>query len=96
MEVKQTTKLDKLKLSELSFCKTDVLASPTDRYIRSFELQRALRLGNTYKQSVRIYFVNDFGEQMETEGTVWAVTEKFVMLKGSNTIPIKAITKVDL
>jgi hypothetical protein len=45
---------------------------------------------------VRIYFINALGEHMETEGTVWAVTEKYVMLKGGNTIPIRAINKVDL
>jgi hypothetical protein len=96
MELRQSTKLDKLQLTNLSFSKTDVLSDNTDRFIRNFELNRALRLGNTYKQSVRIYFINALGEHMETEGTVWAVTEKYVMLKGGNTIPIRAIRKVDL
>jgi hypothetical protein len=96
MELRQSTKLDKLQLTNLSFSKTDVLSDNTDRFIRNFELNRALRLGNTYKQSVRIYFINALGEHMETEGTVWAVTEKYVMLKGGNTIPIRAINKVDL
>lgn len=96
MELRQSTKLDKLQLTNLSFSKTDVLNDNTDRFIRNFELNRALRLGNTYKQSVRIYFINALGEHLETEGTVWAVTEKYVMLKGGNTIPIRAIRKVDL
>lgn len=96
MQVINTVKLDKLQLTDLSFSKADVLHDSSEKFIRNFELNRALRLGNTYKQSVRIYFINALGEHMETEGTVWAVTEKYVMLKGGNTIPIRAIRKVDL
>lgn len=96
MELRNTVKLDKLKLTDLSFSKKDVLNDRTEKFIRNFELNRALRLGNTYKHSVHIYFINALGEQMETEGTIWAVTEKYIMLKGGNTIPIRAISKVDL
>jgi hypothetical protein len=87
-------KIDKLQVSSQSSCPTEILQNPADRNIRQYELNRALTLGNLYKHSVKIYFVSANGEQLETEATVWAVTEKYVQLKGGNYIPIRSITQV--
>lgn len=87
-------KIDKLQVSSQSFWPTEILQNPADRNIRQYELNRALTLGNLYKHSVKICFVDANGEQLETEATVWAVTEKYVQLKGGNYIPIRSITQV--
>jgi hypothetical protein len=91
---KDIIKIDKLHVSSQSFCPTEILQNPADRSIRQYELSRALTLGNLYKHSVTNCFVSAKGEQLETEATVWAVTEKYVQLKGGNYIPIRAITQV--
>lgn len=87
-------KIDKLQVSSQSFCPSEILQNPADRSKRQYDLRRALSLGNLYKHSVKICFVSARGEQLETEATVWAVTENHVLLKGGNHIPIRSIYQV--
>ncbi len=96
MQVKTITKVDKSEIAHFSFQKNEVLSGPPDRAIRLHNLNRALRLGNGYKRSVLIQFETVAGEPMETEATIWAVTEKYIMLKGGAVIPIRAILNVVL
>ncbi|MCG8388499.1 MAG: hypothetical protein MJA30_23315 [Cytophagales bacterium] len=96
MQVKTITKVDKSKIADLSFRKEEILLDPADNAIRSHNLYRALRLGNAYKRSVLVQFETVDHEPMETESTIWAVTEKYIMLKGGAVVPIRAIFNVIL
>ena len=94
MQIKEVIKVDKAEVAHLSFLKEEVLSIEADQMIRKHNLNRALRLGNGYKRSVLIQFENAVGEAIETEATIWAVTEKYIMLKGGAVIPIHAIFNV--
>ncbi|TRX61847.1 hypothetical protein FNH22_03470 [Fulvivirga sp. M361] len=96
MQVNTITRVDKSNISHLSFRKEEVLYNTSDQAIRQYNLNRGLKLGNLYKRSVLIRFETVNYEPMETEATIWAVTEKYIMLKGGAVIPIKAIINVIL
>lgn len=89
------TKVDKSQLSSISFGKNDKLEQGSRSLIR-YNLQRALTLGNLYKSHVLILFYNEQGSYMETEATVWAVSEKYIMIKGGTVIPIDSIIDVKI
>ena len=68
---------------------------PEEKVIR-YDLDRAMKLGNLYKESVKIRFENRMGELLEEEAIVLTVTEQYVVLRGGTSIPIKSIRKVVL
>ncbi len=59
------------------------------------KLYRAMLLGNGFRNKVKIYFTTTEGLRM-VETTVWAYTERFVMLKGGVFIPVDAVVNVGL
>lgn len=74
---------------------------PTYRYTdhdireRNQRLFLAMLLGNNFSSEVRIVF-NTLEGYKEVFSTIWATTEKFILLKGGNTIPLEAIAEVEL
>lgn len=91
----QPTLIQKETLSEYHFNDQEVLPSEDDVKIRKMNLNRALILGNAYRRKIKLTFETTDGlKQVET--TIWAVTEKNVVLKGGKFIPTKAITKVEV
>ena len=96
MQLKTITKVDKSRIKDLSFRKEEILSDSSDQAIRAYNLDRALRLGNLYKGRVLVQFETVDLEPMQTEATIWAVTEKYIMLKGGAVVPIKAISNVVL
>ncbi len=96
METMLINKVDKYIIPNLSFKKEEVLNSPEQRSLRWQDLHRALSLGNLYKCPVTIRFETSNGQIMETEGTVWAVTESYVIMKKDMRIPIACIHEVTI
>ena len=94
MKTADIIKIDKSQLHAINFRRADVLPNREERASRNRELRRSMSLGNLYKVPVRIQFENNRKERMETEATVWAVTEKNVSLKSGVTIPIHAIANI--
>ncbi|MEM9340130.1 MAG: hypothetical protein AAGA66_15455 [Bacteroidota bacterium] len=94
----QTTinRIDKSTLRNMPFKTREILVDKDDIQRRLDDLNRAMLLGNLFKETVRLQFQNSRSEPMETEATVWSVTEKNVILKGGLTIPIHSISKVRL
>ena len=85
--------IEKESISTLHYPKTEVLKTIQEEKIRAHELQSAIRLGNTQKRKVKIVFEDNQGlKQIET--TVWAVTEKNILLKGGMFIPIIRIHRI--
>ena len=94
MKKNQIAKIDKVDIPLIKFANTDVLIDNEQKSFRRFELIRAQTLGNLYKQSVEIQFQNTDGDLLETQASVWAVTDKKVILKHGLTIPVNAVYKV--
>ena len=86
---------DKLKLTNIQFSREDVLVTLPEKNERLIKLISAMKLGNNHKQKVRIHFMNINDQLMEIKAKVWSVTEKYVILKNSITIPIASIRDVN-
>ncbi len=79
--------IDKEQIKFLTFPKEDVLVKANDKLNRSLELKRAMVLGNLEQQKVKIVFVDNQGIK-KVETTIWALTDKSVILKQSMVIPL--------
>lgn len=88
--------IQKENISNIEFATQEVLKNKLDIDQRTRRLNKALSLGNIYKNHVRITFMTSSGKPFNTIATVWAVTSKYVVLKSHMMIPIRAITEVDL
>ena len=86
---------DQFQVSSIQFKKEDVLTSMQERKERLKRLVAAMKLGNNHKQKVRIHFISINDQLMEIKAKVWSVTEKYVILRNSITIPISSIREVD-
>ena len=94
MNTPEIKHLDESQLAYYPFTKKEVLKSKPEIFIRRFDLERAQQLGNLYRHSVSIHFKNTKDETVIVNGSVWALTEDFVQLKGSMSIPIRSIERV--
>ncbi len=90
-----TLMIDKEELVKVKFSPSEVFEDVTKKSERKKKLQRALKLGNNYKTHVRLTLKSKFHKVFQTEATVWAVTEKYVTLKGGINVPINSIVSVD-
>jgi len=57
------------------------------------KLERALRLGNEFKSKTVISFLTNEGPK-KIETTVWTLTDDFIQIKGSVSIPLKSLIDV--
>lgn len=94
--LKKPQQIDKNIIQGFPFVREDVLLNDVDLKDRLRKLMRALQLGNLHKQHVHLRFKHENGETYETHATVWAVTERYVVLKGGVTIPIHSIYEIEL
>lgn len=85
--------IEKENIAGLRFPSGDVLSSNDDKKERAADLQRAIVLGNTQKRKVKIVFEDDKNIK-RVETTIWAVTEKSILLKGGVFIPIRRIHSI--
>ena len=79
----------------LKFSKEDVIDSKTEKRQRSFQLIRAMRLGNLFKNKVTILFKDAHDRIMKINTTIWGVTQQSVILKKGVLIPITSIISVE-
>ena len=87
--------ITKETVHQIKFIGEDVLNTDLEKVQRALQLDKALKLGNSYKLHVSIYFRGTNGEFLKTSATVWAVTEKYLVLKGNTLIPIHSIYDID-
>lgn len=64
-----------------------------ENHVTQEKLERALRLGNEFKSKTVITFLTDQGPK-KIETTVWTLTEQFIQIKGSVSIPRKSLIDV--
>ena len=88
-------KIEKEMIENLKFPSSEVLIDVAKIKERTSDLERALSLGNLEHSKIKIYFEDDTNCKM-VETTVWAVTDKRVILKQSVGIPINRIHSVKL
>ncbi len=85
--------IDKEDIGLLKFPKTDVLEDITEIKTRLSDVNRALSLGNLEHSKIKIFF-EDTESKKVVDTTVWAVTDKNVILKQGVMIPIHRIFKL--
>ncbi len=82
--------IEKENIISLKFPDTEVLSDVKDIYQRNNDLNRAQALGNLEHSKIKIFFEDNQSKKM-VETTVWAVTDKSVILKKGVGIPINRI-----
>jgi uncharacterized protein (UPF0248 family) len=87
--------VDKLSISELKFPPGEVLCSKEDEQQRIAMLHKATSLGNLAKHKVLITFEDTQGLK-RVHTTIWAITDRKILLKAGRTIPIHRIHDVRL
>lgn len=95
MTVALSQRIEKELIPGCTFVNSRTALSVDQRKLNDKKLFRAMLLGNGFHNKVKIYFTTTEGERM-VQTTVWAFTERFVMLKGNVFIPVDAITNVAL
>lgn len=87
--------VEKEIIGELNFPMEKVLNDQADEKMLKNELDRAIALGNLEHHKVKIYFEDDKKKQV-VNTTIWAVTDKAIVLKQNVVIPIKRIHKLEI
>lgn len=87
------TIIDKEDIASLSFPTADVLDDDNEIKTRIGEINRALSLGNLEHSKIKIFFEDNESKKI-VNTTVWAVTDKNVILKQGMMIPIQRIYKL--
>ena len=87
--------IEKEEVARLKFPKTDVLRSENDRKVLQTELERAIALGNLEHHKVKIYFEDDKKKRV-VHTTIWAVTDKAIVLKQNVILPLNRIYKLEI
>jgi hypothetical protein len=82
-------------LGMFKFSPSEVLKGDWEKVYRSFSLQRAEKLGNSFKGKVKIFFRTHDNETKVVNTTVWAATDDYVSIKGGMSIPVKAILGIE-
>ena len=85
--------IDKEDIALLKFPAEEVLEEDSEIKTRLGEINRALALGNLEHSKIQIFF-EDNDTKYKVDTTVWAVTDKNVVLKQGVMIPIHRIYKL--
>ncbi|HLP19335.1 MAG TPA: hypothetical protein VK174_03505 [Chitinophagales bacterium] len=88
-------KIEKDQLKECAFQKPNDTHTDFEMRERNRRLYLAMLMGNNYESRVKIVF-NTLEGYREIFTTVWATTEKYILLKGGSYIPLEAISYVEL
>lgn len=87
--------VSKESIANLTFPPHDVLTSKEDLHHRLASLERATTLGNVEHNKIKIIF-EDSESLKQVETTIWATTDKRIILKGGVVIPIQRIHEVKI
>lgn len=89
-----TQVIEKEAIPSFQFDYQEVLSSDEARHQREAQVTRAMILGNTYRQKVKITFATVNGLKT-VETTVWASTRTHLILKDGIHIPICVVKHID-
>ena len=82
------------EVSTLKFTNEDVLKDEKLRIQRQRDLQKAMVLGNSFKQKVILLF-KDYKSNKHLMTTVWHSSSEYISLKGGVVLPVKSIYKIE-
>lgn len=85
--------IEKEEVAQLKFPSDEVLTDEESKHVRAQRIHRATSLGNLEKYKVSIVFEDTTGLK-KISTTIWAQTEKKIILKGGNSIPVHRIWDV--
>lgn len=88
-------KIEKDQLKECAFEKPAASYDDFELRERNRRLYLAMLMGNNFQSKVKIVFNTSEGYR-EIVTTVWATTEKYILLQGGFNIPIEAISYVEM
>jgi len=89
----ETIAVKKEELKNYHFINHEVLLHPDKIKERRHLLEESMKLGNDYKNKVRLICLTTDGA-IEVHTTVWAVTDTHVELKSGTDIPVHCILEV--
>lgn len=87
--------VEKEEVARLKFPKGDVLREDSDRKRLQMELDRAIALGNLEHHKVKIYFEDDRKKRV-VHTTIWALTDRAIVLKQNVILPLNRIYKLEI
>jgi hypothetical protein len=82
------------RVNTLKFTETDVLQEKESILQRQRDLQKAMVLGNSFKQKVILMF-KDGSSKKHTITTVWHSNSEHISLKGGIVLPVKSVYKIE-
>ncbi|MEX2511973.1 MAG: hypothetical protein WD398_03625 [Cyclobacteriaceae bacterium] len=92
---KQSVIIEKEEIQNLRFSRIEVLSDPKMQEQRKYDLYRSQILGNISHGKVWLTFETSDGQLFKVCTTIWAVGDKFIILKRGVSIPIHAIHQID-
>jgi hypothetical protein len=92
--MKTIIKLPKEQIVNLQFPKGNQ-QNQLERDILRQKLEKAVLLGNGQKIKVKLIIIDRNDQHYQVETTLWAVTEKHVMLKYGINIPLDALVDLE-
>lgn len=95
METINAKKIETNEILKLHFIPQDVFENFNQKEERKQKLEKGVILGNIEKQKCKIIFHAKEGNNY-IETTIWAVTDKYLCLKGGITLSIASILEVIL
>ena len=87
--------IQKEQLGLFKFSSSEVLKGEWEKVYRKFSLQRAERLGNSFKGKVKIIFRTHDNETRVVDTTIWSANDDHISLKGGQSIPVRAILGIE-
>ena len=90
----QVKEINKEKINEVVFKNHAQSSSEVNNEVYS-NLKRAVFLGNTIKQKVKLFFETNEGLKM-VNTTIWFESDKHVVLKGGVVVTTSSIVKVEI
>jgi hypothetical protein len=85
--------IEKELLDILKFPQQDVLSDTEKIEHRKYEARRATKLGNSFKDKVKIVFEDIEGKKM-VETTVWGISDRYLMLKRGLILPLYRVHEI--
>jgi len=90
----QSEFIERETLTTLKFPEEDVLKSDIEKQQRQRDLQKAMVLGNSFKQKVIVMF-RDYKSSKRLATTIWHSNTEHISLKGGIVLPVKSIYKIE-
>jgi hypothetical protein len=95
MDYSQALLVQKEEVADYTFPAEEVDLSADELSLRNHAFDRAITLGNLEHHKVKIYFSDNNGLKV-VDTTIWAVTEKYAVLKQGVVIPKHRIHKLEI